>query len=575
MARSRWKWSDSDEIEPETAAAGIESYHHLYSWRAHNPDRLPDNCVYIGIAGDLIMSQPNTNLLVLGPSQGVGKTSGNVVAQVLCARGPVIVTSSKGDIIAPLVMARALVGTVWFYSLDGDAVPPGMNELRYSPVPMCRDWGTAQLTATAIVKSSKEPGQASSDTNAFFDDQAAFTLACFLFYAARLGHDMAWVVSMINNPRDGGDGQPWGMAEMLAVLEERGHEDVADALAGLANAPDRQRASVFATASRALRAYSLPSVLATTKDPNFSIDAFVAGQPEAEQESMNWDGDCQLEGAYDTVFITAAEQTLVMGPVVAAFLAQARSRRRKLFRADTDPDRPGLAHRPPLTFMLDELATMAPIYDLPDQLAIGNEGMVTVGVLQDISQAKRIWGAELGKGLLTLFQNVLIFRGIRDSETLQAISAIAGQAWIEVQGSNQGTSSSGLFDPVTQSSGMSVTQQLVPALPLDAIVQGHPQHPDAVLWLRPDGSHQWVHNAPYYRARPWVPILVQTMEDIARLPLDDPRRLLRVPNLFDGYVGHTFGLGHWEQRYWNARQQLDRTRRSILGRNAAEMGASQ
>ncbi|MDP9430111.1 MAG: TraM recognition domain-containing protein [Actinomycetota bacterium] len=391
-------------------------------------------------------------------------------------------------------------------------------------------------------------------------------MACFFFYAARYGHDMEWVVSMINNPRDGGAGQPFGMADMLEILANDGHEDVADAPAGLANAPDRQRASVFATASRALRAYSLPSVLATTKDPNFDMDAFVAGDPDAEQESMNWDGDTQLEGRYDTVFITAAEQTLIMGPVIAAFIAQLRSRRRKLFRADTNPDRPRAVQRPPLTFVLDELATMAPIYDLPDQLAIGNEGMVTVGVLQDLSQAKRIWGTEQGKGLLTLFQNVLVFRGIRDFETLQAISAIAGQAWIEVYGSNQGTSSSGLFDPVNQSSGMSVSQQLVPALPLDSIVRGHPQYPDAVLWLRPDGSHQWVHNAPYYRARPWVPILVQTMEDIARLPLDDPRHLLRVPHLFDGYLGRTYGLDVWEQRYWQAKDQLDRIRWSILDR---------
>ncbi len=554
------------EPEPERAVTGIESYHHLYVWRSQNPDRLPHNCLYIGIAGDLVMAQPNTNLLVLGPSQGAGKTSGNVVPQVLCARGPVIVTSSKGDTISPLAMARALLGILWFFSPDNDAIPPGMRQLRWSPISLCGDWGVSQLTAAAIVKSSKEPGQARSDTTGFFDDQASFTMACFFFYAARYGHDMEWVVSMINNPRDGGAGQPFGMADMLEILANDGHEDVADAPAGLANAPDRQRASVFATASRALRAYSLPSVLATTKDPNFDMDAFVAGDPDAEQESMNWDGDTQLEGRYDTVFITAAEQTLIMGPVIAAFIAQLRSRRRKLFRADTNPDRPRAVQRPPLTFVLDELATMAPIYDLPDQLAIGNEGMVTVGVLQDLSQAKRIWGTEQGKGLLTLFQNVLVFRGIRDFETLQAISAIAGQAWIEVYGSNQGTSSSGLFDPVNQSSGMSVSQQLVPALPLDSIVRGHPQYPDAVLWLRPDGSHQWVHNAPYYRARPWVPILVQTMEDIARLPLDDPRHLLRVPHLFDGYLGRTYGLDVWEQRYWQAKDQLDRIRWSILDR---------
>ncbi len=286
--------------------------------------------------------------------------------------------------------------------------------------------------------------------------------------------------------------------------------------------------------------------------------AFCAGDPYADRLYKG-------SGSYDTVFITAAEQANLMAPVITGFLAQLRSRRRKLFRADNDYDNPGIPDRPPLTFILDELATMAPIHDLLDQLAIGNEGCLTVGVLQDYSQAKHLWGNERGRGVLTLFQNLIVFRGIKDVELLRNLSDLAGQAWVDVEGWNEGSSSSGWFDH-NESSGMSMSQHQVPKLPIDRIAQGHPHYPEAVLWVRPDATHAWVHNPAYFRSLPWTPILTQVVEDIAQLPLKDPRRLLRPPRLFETAdvlqtLDGRYGFSNEAFRYWRAREALDRTRR--------------
>jgi hypothetical protein len=544
------------EDEPvSTAWQEMESFHHLYSWRESNPERLPDRCLYIGISGDLVFSEPNTNLLVLGPSQGGGKTSGNIVAQALCARGPIVVTSSKGDIIAPIVMARSLLGEVWHYAPDGEPTPPGMKRLRWSPIWACRSWDVARKTGLAMVGAVRRPGSHPSENSDFFNDKAADLLACILFYAAIRDLGMDFAFAMVANPRFTGRGK-FTLGDVMADLEASEHYSPLEILAGLVNADERLRSSVFSTAARAVQAYGSSSVMATTEDPNFDVHEFVAGVTDIARPSMNWDGDCQLLGRYDTVFITAAEQEH-MAPVIAGFLSQLRNERRRLFRQDHDPDNPWAKnHRPPLTFVLDELATMAPLHDLPKQLAIGNEGCITVGVLQDLSQAKEIWGPDLGRGMLTMFQNIIVFRGIRDHETLQAISDMAGRHWVEVYGSTEGTSTQGLLSPINESSGTSVSQQLIPRLPIDRIALGHPKYPDGVLWLQPGGGWKWVHNAPYFRSRPWTPVLVQTMEDITQLPIADPRRLLRMPRLFDGLSGRTYGLGEWEHRYFAARQVL-------------------
>jgi hypothetical protein len=49
-----------------------------------------------------------------------------------------------------------------------------------------------------------------------------------------------------------------------------------------------------------------------------------------------------------------------------------------------------------------------------------------LAAVQDLSQVRARWGSEVAEGFLSLFQHVLVFGGIRDTRTLDALSVICG-----------------------------------------------------------------------------------------------------------------------------------------------------
>ena len=81
----------------------------------------------------------------------------------------------------------------------------------------------------------------------------------------------------------------------------------------------------------------------------------------------------------------------------------------------------------PLLFMLDECANIAPLHDLPAMLSeAGGQGLQTVVVLQDMSQARRRWRAD-ADGMLSLFGAKVILSGVADTSTLEQVSLLCGE----------------------------------------------------------------------------------------------------------------------------------------------------
>ena len=74
----------------------------------------------------------------------------------------------------------------------------------------------------------------------------------------------------------------------------------------------------------------------------------------------------------------------------------------------------------PLLLVLDELANIAPLHDLPTLIAEGgSQGVVTLACLQDLAQARARWERE-ADGFFSLFGTKLVFPGIGDTRTLEA-----------------------------------------------------------------------------------------------------------------------------------------------------------
>jgi hypothetical protein len=81
----------------------------------------------------------------------------------------------------------------------------------------------------------------------------------------------------------------------------------------------------------------------------------------------------------------------------------------------------------PLLLALDEVANIAP---LPQLGAILSEGggrnIITVLVVQDMSTVDRRWGPGFSRTLLQLCGSVVVLPGVKDPETLRALSDVAG-----------------------------------------------------------------------------------------------------------------------------------------------------
>lgn len=333
--------------------------------------------------GDLVFAPPSAAVLVLaGPR--AGKTSCVVIPALAAHPGPAVATSTKPEVLQATLPARIRLGEAWFLDLQGTGVPDGTRPLRWSPITAASDWQQAQLVAEAMTGAGNADGD-----GAHWTERAGALLACCLHAAARSGQGMREITGWILRH------------DTDAPLAELPPDTIAsDVLQGIKHTSDRERAGIYSTAARILRAYRSEIALATSENPNFTPDQFLA--------------------ARDTLYIAApAHQQQLLAPLVVGLLTEIRQAiyHRNATRGPA---------RTPVLFMLDECANIAPLPDLPAMLSeAGGQGLQTVVVLQDMSQAHRRWHAD-ADGMLSLFGARVILSGIADTKTLQQLSLLCG-----------------------------------------------------------------------------------------------------------------------------------------------------
>ena len=82
----------------------------------------------------------------------------------------------------------------------------------------------------------------------------------------------------------------------------------------------------------------------------------------------------------------------------------------------------------PMLWLLDEMANIAPIHDLPALVSqAGGQNLQVMIGLQDLSQARERWGDAAADGFMSLFQTKVVLNGIGDSRTLESISMTLGE----------------------------------------------------------------------------------------------------------------------------------------------------
>ncbi|HLN04843.1 MAG TPA: TraM recognition domain-containing protein [Acidimicrobiales bacterium] len=422
-----------------------------------------------------IFARPQHGVLLLGPPRS-GKTAAVVVPNVLAACGPVIAASTKADVLAATSAVRSRVGPVLLYDPSGSVPsPPGVERVGWSPLGLAGTWDGAVLVAESMVRAARpgtERGEASH-----WSERAGALLAVLLHAGALEHRPVPQVIAAVN--RHDPD-------EARTALARHGAEQALDLLEGIVSTEGREQSGIWSTASGVLAGYRTGAALAST-------DGRVVNAAD-------------LLDSRGTLYVCAgSDHQRHAAPLVAGLIREVRSAvyQRSLLAtaAGSAADWAGsslIASRPPLLLVLDELANIAPLHDLPTLVAEGgSQGVVTLACLQDLAQARARWDRE-ADGFLSLFGTKLIFPGIGDTRTLEAVSLLAGEHDVPTLSITQGPRRHWLGSS-GRSRSRTFSTRRERRLPVDAIARSHP---GCVLGIE-GAAPGFLRMTPWYSSSPW------------------------------------------------------------------------
>jgi type IV secretion system protein VirD4 len=422
--------------------------------------------IYVGLQGnEVVCSAPEEAVLVLGPPRS-GKTSSIVIPNVLAATGPVVVASTKQDVLDATADVRLRLGAVGVFDPSGEITPPeGVELVGWSPLRGSRTFDGA----VHIVESMVEVARGGERGEESHWNERAGALLAPLFHAGALdGLKMREIVAWVDR-RDARPAQ--------AILGRADVDRACNVLKGITETDPRELSGIWSTASSVLSAYRTEAALVSSERPPIDAEKFVNG------------------GRYNhTLYICASgRQQRHAAPLVLGLLREIRD---AAYRgaASEGQDKPS-----PVLAVLDEMANIAPLKDLPSLVSEGgSQGMLVLGCLQDLSQARARWGQE-ADGFFSLFGGKVIFPGIGDVRTLEAVSKLCGEHQVPTRSTTAGSALAFLIGrgrPATTTTSTRTERRL----PVDAIAAGQ-----AGMAFVLDGKARagFVQLTPYHLTSPW------------------------------------------------------------------------
>jgi len=321
-------------------------------------DRENEDEVVVGtVAGHEIAVKDRRSLLVLGPVRS-GKTSALTIPAVLEWPGPIVVTSTGGDLVGQTIGWRSRMGDVHVY----DPVRTTRHRASgWSPLATSSTWLSAQQTAWDMAMAGKASIGPSAGVGEFWFGSAARSLAPYLFAAAESAHTMTDVARWVDSEeRD----------EVLAILRPV-EPDAAVAHAATFRREGTARASLFTVMQQLVGAYLDPTVAASALRHEVEVDELLDGGPHTLYIVAPHHGQARVRPLYATL----------VRQVLNAVHERVDHSRRPLDA--------------PLLLLLDDTAEIAPVEDMPTVAArSAAAGMQVVTVYRDLAQLETAHGAD-------------------------------------------------------------------------------------------------------------------------------------------------------------------------------------
>ncbi|MFG3033309.1 type IV secretory system conjugative DNA transfer family protein [Streptomyces sp. NPDC048253] len=324
-----------------------------------------------------------------------GKTTRRAIPAILDGPGAVLVTSNKRDIVDATRGPRTARGPVWVF--DPQQVAQEEPSWWWNPLSYVTDVAKARKMADHFASGSRD---ANASTDAFFDPAGQDLLANLLLAAACAKAPITQIYTWLSNPKD-------DAAER--ILRGAGHAMSADGLAGVINAPDKQRSGIYGVAQQ------MASCLV-----NPEVNRWVT--PPADEYAGEFDPHAFVRTG-GTLYSLSREGRDSAGPLVTA-LTVAVVEAAEEYATTQRGGRLPL----PLVGVLDEAANVCRWRTLPDLYShYGSRGIILMTILQSWAQGIEVWG-ERGMEKLWSAANVRVYGGgVSDTRFLGDLSELAGE----------------------------------------------------------------------------------------------------------------------------------------------------
>ena len=347
----------------------------------------------VGGGQALYGSWEDMHIDIWGPR--TGKTTSRAVPAILEAPGAVLVTSNKRDVVDATRDVRATAGPVWVF--DPQAIALEEPTWWWNPLSYVTDEVKAAKLAEHFASGSRDPG---ARTDAYFDPAGQDLLAGLLLAAALDGRAITEVYTWLTRPTDD---------TAVEILRDKGFTLTADQVAGVIDAPEKQRGGVYGTAqqmascltNRQVSAWVTPRGAADSR-PHFDPASFVA------------DGG--------TLYSLSKEGRGTAGPLVTALTVAVVEAAEELAARSA-----GGRLNTPMVCVLDEAANVCRWRELPNLYShYGSRGIVIMTILQSWSQGVEVWG-ESGMKKLWSAANMKVYGGgVSEASFLEDLSRTIG-----------------------------------------------------------------------------------------------------------------------------------------------------
>lgn len=325
-----------------------------------------------------------------------GKTSQVIIPWIAEWTGPALVTSVRGDVIENTLTIREQLGPVAIIDLAREGWAQHLL-LRWTPLVGCEHYDKARERANTMVRVGKD-GPGDSTNAGFFGMSATNLLAGWMHVAAITERTMDSVLR-------------WGLSEgddePIRLLADNPHanEHVAAMLDGIYAAPAETRSNLWGTVMTAIAPLvgdSARRVFGCSVRDSFDIDTFLREK--------------------GTVYVTVSDKDAAeLAPLLAAFVDDV------IATAKQHGERNGGRLCPPLGLILDEVANVVPLPELPEQMSTAaGSGMFIAAVFQSMAQARKRWGRD-GADIMFGNATVKIALGGLSGDELDDFSRLAGK----------------------------------------------------------------------------------------------------------------------------------------------------